>query len=91
MLTREEMLAIYAERAAADTACMLGRAVEIVAAQLETSHEVAPVERQWVQTRALEIAAKRYPELVVGVLDASAKIYAARIVATSPRICNASE
>lgn len=86
MLTRDEMLAIYAQQSSADTARMLGRAVEIVAAQLETANEVAPAERQRAQVRALEIAAKRYPELVAAVLDANARIYAARIVATSQRV-----
>lgn len=90
MLTRDEMLTHYAEKAGADTARMLCRAVEIVAAQLETSRDVAPAERQWAQTRALEIAAKRYPELVAAVLDANARIYAAQIVATSPRSNDAS-
>lgn len=89
MLTRDEMLAIYAQQSSADTARILGRAVEIVAAQLETVREVEPALMQCKQSRALEIAAKHYPELVAAVLDASARIYAARIVATSPRSCDA--
>lgn len=90
MLTRDEMHLIYAEKASADTARMLGRAVEIVAAQLETSREVAPADQQWAKARALEVAAKRYPDLVAAVLAASARIYAAQILAAAARqgVCN---
>lgn len=92
MLTRDQMLAIYAEQAATDTASMLGRAVEIVAAQLETSRDVEPALRHVTTSRALEIAAKKYPDLVAAVLNANARIYAARIVATGTvRISNAAD
>jgi len=85
MLTTDELLAHYAEKAGADTARLLERAIEIVAAQLETSCEVAPAERPWAQHRSLEIAAKRYPELVAAVLNANARLYVAQIVAMNRR------
>lgn len=84
VLARDEMLTNYVEQAATDTARMLALAIEVVASQLETVLEVEPYyPNQSKRARALEIAAKRYPEQVAMVLDATTQIYAAQIVALS--------